>query len=335
MAPKLFLTGSTGYIGGSVLNAIYTKHPSYDITVLLRNPPATFPFTYPNVKDIQGTYDDAEVLSAGAAEVDVVVHCGDSDHEPGIKALLFGLLSAATKEKPKYLIRLSGTAIVSDFGSLDYLGKKNPKVWSDIHDIDAITSLPDNAPHRNVDKMILQAGSENSDRLKVAIICPPDVFGRGSGPGRTTSIFPGLFVDETKKLGRSFVVGEGENTRSRVHINDLMKVYDGVVSAAAENPQKADWGTYYFASTEEVSQKDFTLEATKILKRRGIVESEEIESIGLDKVDTMVQYPLLPLLGRYLFASNSRTVPDRAKKLFGYAGEERGLLRGLEMELMG
>ncbi|KAL0579458.1 hypothetical protein V5O48_002564 [Marasmius crinis-equi] len=335
MAPKLFLTGTTGYIGGSVLNTIYTKHPNYDITVLLRNPPATFPSTYPNAKVIRGTYDDAEILSAGAAEADIVVHSGDSDHEPSIKALLSGLLSSATKDKPKYLIHLSGTGIVSDFLSLDYLGKKNPKVWSDVHDIDAIKTLPDNAIHRNVDKIILHAASENSDRLKVAIICPPDIFGRGGGPGKTTSILASFFVDEVKKLNHSFVVEEGENIRSWVHISDLMKVYDSVVSAAAENPEKAEWGTYYFASTEEVSQKDFSVEAAKILKRHGIVQREEVESIGVDRVDTMVQHPVLPLLGRYLFASNSRTVPDRAKKLFGYAGEEHGLLDELEAELIG
>jgi hypothetical protein len=38
-------------------------------------------------------------------------------------------------------------------------------------------------------------------------------------------------------------------------------------------------------------------------------------------------------LARYLFASNSRTRPERAEKLFGYKGEAPGLLESLESEV--
>jgi len=94
MAPKIFLwvwfqdtgtfmlysaeltwhrTGGTGYIGGSVLDAIVRQHPEYDVTVLLRNIPAKFSEKYPNVKIVQGTFDDIELLSDTAAENDIVI----------------------------------------------------------------------------------------------------------------------------------------------------------------------------------------------------------------------------------------------------------------------
>lgn len=120
-----------------------------------------------------------------------------------------------------------------------YHGHKNPKIWSDVQDITAITSLPDGAPHRNVDKLILTAAAQG---LKTAIVCPPDIYGKGTGPGKTRSIFLPMFVDAIQEVGAPFYAGEGENTKSWVHVNDLMKVYTGLVEAAVVGGRNADWG---------------------------------------------------------------------------------------------
>lgn len=66
-------TGGTGYIGGTVLDTIVKKHPEYEITALLRNPPEDFAKTYPKVKVVRGDYDNADVLSEEASKADVVV----------------------------------------------------------------------------------------------------------------------------------------------------------------------------------------------------------------------------------------------------------------------
>ena len=63
----------TGYIGGSVFAALVQKHPQYDITVLLRNLPANFSSQYPNVKVIQGDFDNYEAISNAAAEADAAI----------------------------------------------------------------------------------------------------------------------------------------------------------------------------------------------------------------------------------------------------------------------
>lgn len=110
-----------------------------------------------------------------------------------------------------------------------------------MQDIASITSLPDSAPHRPVDKLILSAATEHG--LKTAIVCPPDIYGKGSGPGKTRSIFLPVFVDLIKnKVGSSFYVGEGANTKGWVHVQDLMKVYLGLVEDAAKGGKNADWG---------------------------------------------------------------------------------------------
>ena len=66
-------TGTTGYIGGTVLDTIVKKHPEYDITVLLRNVPNTFSERYPKVKIVKGDYDSFDIISKAASEADVVV----------------------------------------------------------------------------------------------------------------------------------------------------------------------------------------------------------------------------------------------------------------------
>lgn len=174
---------------------------------------------------------------------------GDSDHEPSINALITGLVK---RSEPSFLIHLSGTGIVADWHDPTYLGTLNPKIWSDIENLDEITSRPDGELHRNVDKIIQKAATEHGDKLKTAIMCPPDIYGRGRGPGRTQSAYIPFFCNEIKKVGAAFYAGDGTNARSWVHIDDLMTLYLSLVEAAAVGGKGADWGR------EVVSPKPFS-----------------------------------------------------------------------------
>ena len=89
-------TGATGYIGGSVLHTITTAHPEYLFTVLLRKTPEKFKATYPTITIIQGDYDSFVTISKAAEAADIVIHNGDSDHEPSLNAIITGLLKRPT-----------------------------------------------------------------------------------------------------------------------------------------------------------------------------------------------------------------------------------------------
>ncbi|KAF2267753.1 NAD(P)-binding protein [Lojkania enalia] len=332
MAPKIFITGGTGYVGGSVLDAIVEAHPEYEVTALLRKIPDDFSSRYPGVKIVQGDYDSADILSQAASEAEVVVHNGDSDHEPAINALICGLLERPT---PGFLIHLSGTGIVSDYHSKTYLGKQNPKIWSDIDDYASISSLPDNAPHRNTEKILNAAIAEHGDKINIAIMCPPDIYGRGRGLGKSVSAYVPIFLKEVKELGRVFYYGEGTNTRSYVHIDDLLELYLKVVEAAVAGGEGAEWGSngYYFASTQEHNQICVSTIVGRILRKYGVVGNEEPVEVTLQQLDAMFQIPKYPGLSRYLFGANSRTRADRAKKLFGYQAKAPGLMETLGSDI--
>ncbi|KNG51006.1 nucleoside-diphosphate-sugar epimerase [Stemphylium lycopersici] len=196
MAPRIFLTGGTGYIGGSVLHTIATAHPEYNITVLLRRMPENFQSTYPNIAIIKGDYSSTDLIASAAEQADIVVHNGDSDHEPSLNAIINGLLRRST---PGYLLHLSGTGIVSDWADATYLGKLNPKIWSDISSLPEIRQLPLTALHRNTEAILHDTVAKHGGRINIAIMCPPDIYGKGKGLAKTHSAL--IPLDLHQKLG--------------------------------------------------------------------------------------------------------------------------------------
>ncbi|KAJ7278530.1 nucleoside-diphosphate-sugar epimerase [Mycena rebaudengoi] len=149
MVPRIFITGSTGYIGGSVLAGITVAHPEYQITAVLRKVSQRYVDAYPQVKTVVGDYDSAELLAKVAADNDIVIHAGDSDHKGAMEALLAGLGRRTT---PSCLIHVSGTACISDVYDGIY-GALNQRVWSDVDDIDEILHLPEDRLHTHVDRL--------------------------------------------------------------------------------------------------------------------------------------------------------------------------------------
>jgi nucleoside-diphosphate-sugar epimerase len=131
--------------------------------------------------------------------------------------------------------------VISDWEGPHY-GELNPKEWSDLDNIDQITSLPDSAPHRKIEKYLQGVAVEHGDKLKCAIISSCGVYGPGKGMGNTQSILIPMFYDEIVKLGRAFYTGSGGNQRSWVHMDDLMQVYLKLVESAAVGGGDAVWG---------------------------------------------------------------------------------------------
>lgn len=132
---------------------------------------------------------------------------------------------------------------MADFHDPEYLGRENPKLWSDVDDLEAITSLPERALHRPVDKIIQDAARAHADKLKTAIVCPSSIYGRGKGLGRTETVYFKTFLNEMKQQGGvPFYVKEGGNLQGWVELDDLMNAYLRLTEAAAAKGKGADWG---------------------------------------------------------------------------------------------
>ncbi|KAJ7481089.1 nucleoside-diphosphate-sugar epimerase [Mycena galericulata] len=331
MGPKILITGSTGYIGGSVLAAITTAHPEYAVTALLRKVSQSYTDAYPNVKTIIGDYDSADILAKATSESDIVIHAGDSDHKPAMESFLAGLGRRTT---PTFLIHLSGTACISDVYN-GTLGVLSPRVWSDVDDIEELAKLPDNRIHRHVDKIVLEAAATHGAHIHTAIICPPDIYGKGHGPGITQSFMVPAFYDAILAFKSAFYIGKGENTRSLVHIQDVMSLYVSVVEEAVTSLETGTirdecWGKngFYFNGSSELVWKDAAVATGKLMASLGLIESAEAKEYPAGAVQSMSG------LWRYMFGSNSRSRADRGRNLFGWKPTGPTFMETLELDLL-
>ncbi|KAL1962583.1 hypothetical protein VTN77DRAFT_9376 [Rasamsonia byssochlamydoides] len=323
--PKVFLTGTTGYIGGDSLYTLYNAHPDWEYAALVRNKEKATQLNsvFPKVRIVYGDLDSADILEEEAKKADIIYHFADCDHEASAHALVKGL-KAHTPDRPAWYIHTSGTGILAwEDTRNETIGILREKEYNDWDGIDEVTNLPDDALHRNVDKIILAAGKEYADRVKTAIVCPPTIYGPGRGSGNTRSIQAYLFATAVLKRGKGFVVGEGKNVWHQVHIQDLSNVYLALGEAAAAGGGNATWGSkegYYFAENGSFVWGDVQRAISKAAADKKLIPTAEIDS--LDKEQAAAQHPW----GPYVWGSNSRCHAIRARKLLGWNPTKPGIL---------
>jgi hypothetical protein len=101
-----------------------------------------------------------------------------SDHEGAAEAIAEGLAEGHSKERPGFWLHTGGTGILTYKDSeADRLGESSDHVYNDWDGVEELTNLPDSAFHRNVDKIVLKAGTEHADTVKTALLCPPTIYG--------------------------------------------------------------------------------------------------------------------------------------------------------------
>src|SRR5919205_368776 len=102
---KIFCTGASGYIGGSV--AAHLAAAGHQVTGLVRSPEKTKAVRAFGIEPVIGTLDDGEILAQAARAADVVVNAASADHKGAVVALLDALTGTG-----KAFIHTSGSSIV-------------------------------------------------------------------------------------------------------------------------------------------------------------------------------------------------------------------------------
>lgn len=288
-------------------------HPEWEITCCVRNSEkgAKVVAAFPNVKLVYGDLDAAEILEEAAAQADIVYHFADCDHEPSARAIAKGL-ARRQSDKPGFWIHTSGTLILGNqtISSAEY-GRRLDKVYDDCDHINELTSQPDQAPHRNVDKIVLASAS---DKVKVAIVCPPTIYGPGRGPDNQRSAQIPIAIDTFLKNQKAFKVGKGENIWHSIHVQDLSTLYLLLGEAAANGGPPATWNDqgYYLAENGSFVWGDIIQLIADIAYKKKLLPQPTVESYAPDEVDKYVSH------GRYLFGTDSRGISIRGKRLLGW-----------------
>ncbi|KAL3420444.1 hypothetical protein PVAG01_08943 [Phlyctema vagabunda] len=317
MAPKVFLTGATGYIGGDALYILQKTHPEWSYSLLVRSKEKldTLAKAYPDMRILLGDLDEIDLLRDEAARADIVIHAADADHEAAAKAIAEGL-ARHSEDNPGYWIHVSGTGILTteDFVAERY-GEASDKVFDDWENVDELTSLPDNAFHRNVDKVVLAIGERNTKTVKTAIVCPPTIYGAGRGAISRRSMQVPDLAKAMFMAGKAPVLGNGKTLWNNVHVTDLSNIFLSLAEAAAagtEDPQI--WGAkgYFLAENGEHIWGDVAELLAREAAARGYLSAAETKKMSKDEILDLVGFVSLT------WGLNSRGTSKRARKVLGW-----------------
>ncbi|KAF2228919.1 nucleoside-diphosphate-sugar epimerase [Viridothelium virens] len=323
--PKLFLLGTTGYIGGDALYALYEAHPDWEYTCVVRGTDkgSLIAAQYPKIRLVYGDLDSIDLLTKEAANADVVVNWASADHSAAAAALIDGL-SKRTANEPGYYIHTSGTGVLCfDDLARKTFGESSTKVYDDWDSIGEVTSLPIEAPHRPTDKVVLDGQAAHAEKVKTAIVCPPTIYDQGRGPVNQRSIQLPELSRVTIEQGNGVQVGAGKTIWTQVNVHDLSDLYLLLIEAAVQGGGNATWGPegYYFSENGEFLWADVAKEVAHEAHRQGLIKEDKIVSYAPEDVSKLHPY------GPVVWGANSRGKAIRARKLLGWNPKDRSLLQ--------
>lgn len=177
-----------------------------------------------------------------------------------------------------------------------------------------LVTLPDYAHHRNVDILVQET---ISDAVRVAIVCPPTIYGEGSGPVNTRSIQVPDLAKATLKEGYAPVVGKGETEWDNVNIDDLADLFLRLLDATqnpskSKNPEIFGLHGYFFASNGVHRWSDVSQWILDEAAKQGYLSGAATKTVSLTEAESSCGVAA-PSFGR-----NSKGIPQRAEKYLGW-----------------
>jgi hypothetical protein len=240
-----------------------------------------------------------------------------SDHVPAATAIAKGIAKGHSKEKPGFWLHTSGTGILcwKDEETKTFGEPPSQPAYDDLDAVGDLTSLPDKAFHRDVDKLVLAA---SSDVVKTAIVCPSTIYGIGRGPGNTRSKqVPGL-ARATLERGKAPQVGRGLTEWDNVHIDDVSQFFVLLVEAAIAHKPELDselWGPngYFLLEATHHVWGQVAKQIAEEAYKQGFLQSPEVEPLSADEALKIAGFQALS------WGLNSKGYAKRARKFLGWA----------------
>lgn len=293
---KLFLTGASGFIGGSVASHLIAA--GHVVRGLVRTEERADAVARFGIEPVIGTLDDTGLLAEQARQADGVINAASADHRAAAEAMLDALAGSG-----KLFLHTSGSSIV---GRRDE-GRHSEAVFDEGTPFEP---SPARAARVALNRDILAAADRN---IRAVIIAPSLIYGRGLGVNPESMQVPWL-IDVARRAGTARHIGPGENVWSNVHIDDLVELYRLAL-------EKAPAGAFYYAENGENSMREACEAISRMLGYGGATEAMSLdEAAGYwgegPANDTM--------------ASNSRVRARRAREELGWAPSAPGLIEEIE-----
>jgi nucleoside-diphosphate-sugar epimerase len=296
---KVFLTGASGYIGGSVAAALLSA--GHDVAGLVRSTQRADQVRALGIEPVLGTLSDTDLLARMARETDAVINTADSDNREVIEAILPALFGSG-----KLFLHTSGSSIVGDLAA----GEPTDKVYEDDT---PVRPLAGKAARVAVNESVLAAAK---DGVRAVVICPTMIYGQGHGVHRESVQVP-WFIRLAKKHGVARHIGRGENIWSNVHIDDLTDLY-------LLNLDKAPAGAFFYAENGENSMRQICEAISRMLGFGGRTAPMSVDEATKESSEVAANYS---------YGSNSRVRATRARRELGWSPSRPSLLEYIERGL--
>jgi len=227
---RIFCTGASGYIGGSIAMALAAA--GHEVAGLVRSERSAELVRALGITPVHGTLDDGGILRGAASRADAVINSANSDHESSAQAMLQALEGTG-----KTFIHTSGSSIVGTQSA----GERVDAIFDEDT---PVTPSRGRVARVALNEYILSFGVKG---VRSIIICPSLIYGISRGPAKHSIQVP-LLIELAKKDGVAKHYGPGENIWSNVHIDDLVDLYILALTSAPA-------GAFYFAENGENSMR--------------------------------------------------------------------------------
>ena len=293
---KVFITGASGYIGGSLAEAL--TRAGHQVSGLARSDASAAALEGRGIAPVRGTLDDADVLAAAARDGRCHVNAANAGHRGAAEAMVNALAGSG-----KCFLHTSGSSIVGT--------RARGELVEQVFDEDTpFTPTEYRAPRVAIDKMVRGAAQNG---VRSVVIAPSLIYGRGRGLNPHSIQVPWL-IAVAKKFGVARHIGSGENRWANVHIDDLVTLYLAAI-------EKAPAGAFYFAENGENSMREVCEAISRMLGFGGRTESMTVEEAAAE----WGEGPANDTMG-----SNSRVRAKRARAELDWRPHEKSLIEEIE-----
>ena len=292
---KVFVTGASGYIGGSVAAGLISG--GHEVLGLVRSEERANQVRALGIEPVMGDLDNPDVLAGAAEKADAVISAANAEHRASVETFVTALAGSG-----KTFIQTAGSSIIADLSE--------GKGGGGIFDEDTpFTPLPGRVERVAINQLVIDAASDN---ITTVVVAPTLIYGRGRGVNPNSIQIPWL-VELAKERGCAHHIGPGENVWANVHIDDLVDLYLLAL-------EKAPAGSLYYAENGENSMREVCQAINRIYGFEGdpqsmtIAEASEIWGEGA---------------ANYTMGSNSRARAMRARAELGWAPHRPSLIEDL------
>lgn len=293
---KIFLTGATGYIGGSVGERLMQQ--GHEVTGLVRTAEGEQELRRRGMRTLHGTLDDAALITQAASAADAVIDTAEANH-PGV----VDAIAAGVRGSGKFFLHTSGSGIVAT----DSAGEAVNSVYNEYAVF--TPSFPRMVQRAAIDKVVFDCATQG---VRSVVVRPTMIYGGGYGVRKESAQVPAL-IENAKKAGIGLHIGRGENLWSNVHIDDVVDLYLLAL-------EKAPAGALYYAENGENALKEVVAAISRMLgfggRTRNWSPQEAEAALGLKAHSS--------------FASNSRVRGKRARAELGWKPKGAAILDEIE-----